>query len=187
MTTYDKNKEKIPNLDNFKDSKNNFLNDIYKKAQKYNLSDRQVYAANKAYQNIIDSGGKTPWEQNVEQFPEIKDFKDKVEEMTFETDYKTRDIVYDMLSKASKYKLSEKQIGFLKKLYNGLQEKVGVSENIYKVLEILTKCSPRSDFAEGFYLRFAQNKYDKMNKKDYDTMVGMLIKYKRCMMKRIFK
>lgn len=51
---YELNKEKMPNLDKFADSTNTFLRDIAHKAQKWVMSDRQVWAANNAYDKILN-------------------------------------------------------------------------------------------------------------------------------------
>lgn len=187
MTTYEKNKERIPELDSFKGHDIEFLSDIYDKANKYNLSDKQVAAANKAYDNYVRSGGKTPWEQNVEQWPEIKHLKKNRVSITKISSYKEKDLVVDMLYNATRYKLSEKQLNLLKKLYYGMLDRVNVSPDLYKILNLLTSCSPRSDFAYSLYERFGHNKFTEMTRNDYDKMVSMLTKYKKCLMKRIFK
>lgn len=188
MTTYEKNKEKIPNLDDFKDSKNNFLSDIYKKASRYNLSDRQVAAANRAYDNLQASGGKTPWEQNVEQWPEIQDLKDNMSKIDSVQSIKTSEIIHDMVFKASRYKLSEKQIEFLKKLYKESQDFVQIDkEKMKRVLNFLSSCSPRSDFVFDAQAQLSQSEEDVMLRSIYNKIVSMAHKYRRCIFKRVFK
>ena len=185
MTTYEKNKEQIPELDNFKNSTNNFLADIYRKAQKYNLSDKQVAAANRAYDNMKQAGGKTPWEQNVEQWPDIQDLKDNINSILEMASSRSAEIMRDIVYKAGKYKLSDKQIGFLKKLYYEAKDVVEVDrDKIMRVLDYLERCSPMSNFA-------ADLKYesigDFMPRVTYEKLTSMTHKYRRCIFKRVFK
>lgn len=49
MTKYELNKKKLPDLDKFPTSKKSFLHDIHYKASKYMLSDKQIAAAQKAW------------------------------------------------------------------------------------------------------------------------------------------
>jgi len=49
MTKYELNKKKLPDLDKFPTSKKQFLHDIHYKASKYVLSDKQVAAAQRAW------------------------------------------------------------------------------------------------------------------------------------------
>lgn len=64
MSKYDDNKKKLPDLDKFPTSKKSFLHDIYRKASKYNLSDKQVVAAQRAWdQEHQVKQGATGWKK----------------------------------------------------------------------------------------------------------------------------
>jgi len=52
MSIYDDNKKKVPELDNFKDTKNDFLQSIYNQSQSRALRDNQVDAANRVYEKF---------------------------------------------------------------------------------------------------------------------------------------
>jgi len=50
---YDINKQECPNLDDFPNKNNGFLKSIWDQAHNRELSDKQIWAANKAYDNIL--------------------------------------------------------------------------------------------------------------------------------------
>jgi hypothetical protein len=52
MSKYDQNKAKLPDLDLFPTTRNTFLQDIHRKAQRYKLTDKQVSAAQRAWDRM---------------------------------------------------------------------------------------------------------------------------------------
>lgn len=183
MSTFDENKERLPNLEKFKDVKHPFLNDIYEKASKYNLTDRQVYAAQKAWDNIQAAGGKTPWEQNIEQYPRLKYISDNLIKITNKISFGNMELVGDLVDKARKYKLSEKQINLLDTNTRFASEELKKfnTNGLEKLVDILKKCSPRSEFLYSF-------PYDLKNltMSDYNRIIKMAHKFRRCIWKKVF-
>lgn len=183
MSTFDDNKAKLPDLEKFKDVKHPFLNDIYRKADSYNLSDKQVYAAQKAWDNIQAAGGKTPWEQNVEQYPRIEYIKNNLSDITSKISFGNMDFVVDLIEKAEKYKLSEKQINLLDTNTRFASEELNKfnPNGLERLIVTLKKCSPRSDF-----LYTMPNELENMTMSDYNRVIKMAHKFKRCVWKRVF-
>lgn len=183
MSTFDENKEKLPDLEKFKDVKHPFLNDIYRKASRYNLSDKQIYAAQKAWDNIQAAGGKTPWEQNVEQYPRIQYIKDNLRDITNKISFGNMDFVVDLIEKAEKYKLSEKQINLLDANTRFASKEMDIFNisGIEKLLSTLKRCSPRSDF-----LYSLPHGLENLTVSDYNRIIKTAHKFKRCVWKRIF-
>ena len=52
MSVFDDNLKRLPDLRDFFDTKNSFLNDIYWKAKRYKLTDKQVSAAQSAWDRL---------------------------------------------------------------------------------------------------------------------------------------
>lgn len=114
---YKKNLESLPDLDKFPSSGNDFLKDIQAKASKYLLSDRQIEAAQRAWDRIKAArlSGQpilSPWDENVKRFPELNnsDFYEIVRNSSNE-------FFYDLYSKAKRFVLSDKQIEAFKTVY----------------------------------------------------------------------
>ena len=55
MNIYDENKKALPDLDKFFDTKSSFLKDIWQRAKRWKLSDKQIEAAQKAWDRIVES------------------------------------------------------------------------------------------------------------------------------------
>jgi len=114
---YKKNLELLPELDQFPSSENDFLKDIQAKANKYLLSDRQIEAAQRAWDRIKTAqlSGQpilSPWDENVKRFPELNtaNFREILQSSSNE-------FMFDLYSKARRFILSDKQIEALKTVY----------------------------------------------------------------------
>lgn len=52
MAVWDINKKALPDIEQFKDTRNSFLQDLYWKAKRYKLTDKQVAAAQRAWDRM---------------------------------------------------------------------------------------------------------------------------------------
>lgn len=52
IKTWEENKKKLPDLEKFAEIKNPFLQDIFRKAYRYKLTDKQIAAAQKSYDRV---------------------------------------------------------------------------------------------------------------------------------------
>lgn len=185
MTEYEYNKQQLPGLDQFERAKNDFLRDIYKKARRWRLSDRQVSAAKKAWEGYQASGGKSPWDQNLDAFPGLEDFKNGNINLNLGT-MGTRDLVTDLVEKAKRFNLSDGQIGLLKKIHSQFQAVSDIDiEKIKRVISLLKRCSPRSDFL--FDVGEVVQREGQILQSDYEKIEERAHKFKKCIFKKVFQ
>lgn len=188
MTIYDENKQNFPELDDLKTAKNDFLKDIYLKAFKYQLSPRQIAAAQKALATEKSFGGQTPFDINKQKFPEIDKLSDILKKKPFYDNY----FISDVLGKAARYILSDKQLDALKREYNKLtsevieldEEEIGYFKILLNYFNRFSRqYSPMGDIADELLGKISTKNFTIDDKK---KMFKHILKYKKSMFKYIF-
>lgn len=173
--TYEVNKEKIPHLDEFENTKNKFLKDIHKKASVWILSDKQVWAANKAWENYETYGDKTPWEVNVERAPELNQMQG----------LEYNEFLFDIVDKAKRYVLSDKQLAAFQRAYKGHATRITPSdpEAFYMAGRAVSKAMQSSWIPDKLRIFKETGEIDK---RTHDTIVEKADKYKKSIFGHLF-
>jgi len=147
-TVYKKNLESLPELDLFSSSNNDFLKDIQAKASKYLLSDRQVEAAQRAWDKIkvAKATGQTilsPWDENLKQLPELE----SNEFSSYLYSGYTNSFLTELYYRAKRYILSDKQIEMFKKIYkNEINFYTPADKVAFDLLIRAVSMTPRGDW-----------------------------------------
>lgn len=174
MTKYESNKEKLPNLDSFENAENSILRDMWRNAKKYHLSDKQVNFANRLWDE--EKNGSQAYADNLIELPMLDKFKDARSE-----------ILRDFWWKAKKWKLSDKQLTFARKLWSA--EQMPMIELSQEMVDFLTdaaeKYLPNNYYTStGSYV--AGKIYTRMEQSDYDTVLAKFEKYKKSVLNKVF-
>ena len=187
MTIHDQNKQKFPDIDLLKNSKNAFLQDIYAKSFRYDLSDKQIEAAKKALAAEQSYGGKTPYEINKQHFPNLFELEKLIASEEYPSSF-----VSDILFKSKVYILSDKQISILEREYAKLtSNNIDLSDeekNIYRIIlyfcdRFSSRYSNMPAMSEYFLHRIKENKF---TENDRQRMFHMLIRFKKSLFNYIF-
>jgi predicted nucleic acid-binding protein len=174
MTTYDQNKQQLPDLDEFENAKNSILQDMWRNAHKYTLTNKQVAFAERLWDE--EKNGNSIYMQNMVELPDLDKFE-----------HARNNILQDMWWKAKRYKLSDKQIDLARKLWNSEQlPQVELGDEMAKFLKWAAEMYLPSNYHNntGYYI--SSIIYPKMEQADYDKVMKAFYKYRKSVLKKVF-
>ena len=173
---------------------NSMIKDIASKSSKWNLSPKQIQALEDAWNQIKNFNGKSPFDVNIEKFPELDKL---IDFMSKKTDWeKSDDIVSSILYQVKNKIISDKQLNVLINKWKALNSNVLPieSEQVKKLsfalkgLDNLMR-APNSVVAEiplNIRAMFDKMLHGTYNEEDDKRLMNIVHKYRRKIFSSLF-